>query len=352
VQKGFIMARNLLAALPGLLVFLAPAVTSADEKVGPAYRLVKEIKVGGEGGWDYLTMDPEARRLYISRATRVQVLDVEKGTIVGEVANTLGVHGIALVPKLNRGFTSNGRDATVTIFDLQTLKEIDRVKVGKGPDAIIYDPATGRVFTFNAGDKDATAIDAADGKVVGSIPLGGKPEFAVSDEKGRVYVNIEDKNEVLALDAQQLTVKERWPVAPGKEPAGLSMDRDSRRLFVTCHNNMMVVLDADSGRVVATPKIGSRTDAAAFDAGTKLAFSSNGDGTLTVVHEETPDKFEVVGNVKTKPGARTMALDPKTHTIYLVTAKFKPAPAAQKGTRQRPVMEPDTFEVLVVAREG
>ena len=345
------MARHLLAALPGFVVLFMPAPAVARPPV-PDYHLVKQIRLGGEGGWDYLTVDPEARRLYITRFNRVMVVDLETEKLVGEVANTRGVHGVALVPKLGRGFTSNGGDSTVTVFDLKTLAEVDRIKVGNRPDAILYDPATGRVFTFNAGSRDATAIDAASGKVVGAVKLGGKPEFAAADGKGQVYVNIEDHHEVVALDAQHLEVKARWPVTPGKEPAGLAIDPAHRRLFSTCHNRMMVVLDADSGRVVAQPAIGRGTDACTFDPGTGLAFSSNGDGTLTVVQEETPDQFRVVANVQTRPGARTMALDPRTHTIYLVTARAKPAPPAARGERRRPTFEPGSFVVLVVAPSG
>jgi YVTN family beta-propeller protein len=308
----------------------------------PGYHVIKKITPGGEGGWDYLTIDPEARRLYIARANRVMVLDVDTGTLVGEVTKTPGVHGVALVPKRDRGFISNGGDGTVTVFDLKTLREVGRIKVGTRPDAILFDPATGRVFTFNAGSKDASAIDAETAKVVGTIPLGGKPEFAVADEKGRVYVNLEDKSEVLALDARNLTVTQRWPLAPGKDPTGLAMDRAHRRLFATCKNEKMVVLDADSGKVLATPAIGKGTDACIFDPDTGFAFSSNGDGTLTVVRSDGKGQYEVAETVKTQTGARTMALDPKTHQIFLVTAK------AKQG--QRRSYEPGTFVVLVVGK--
>jgi DNA-binding beta-propeller fold protein YncE len=337
--------RRFACLLVGLFALLAAWSGSAGA-ADPAYHVLKKIKVGGDGGWDYITFDPEARRLYISRATRVQVLDVDKGEIVGEVPNTPGIHGIALVPKLGRGFTSNGQDATATIFDLQTLKELDRVKVGMRPDAILYDPSSGRVFTFNAGSKDATAIDAESGKVAGSFKLGGKPESAVADEQGQIYVNLEDKDEIVAFDAKELTEKGRWPIAPGKEPVGLSMDRKNRRLFCSCHNEKMVVMDADSGKVIATPPIGKGTDYCVFDPGTNLAFSSNGDGTLTVVQEEPAGEYRVVANVKTEVGARTMALDPKNHKIYLVTAKFKPAQAGQR----RRAIEPDSFVVLEVGK--
>jgi DNA-binding beta-propeller fold protein YncE len=331
------------------LCFLLLASVDVARGADEGYHVLKKIEVGGEGGWDYLTMDSAARRLYISRGTRVMVLDVDEGKIVGEIANTPGVHGIALVPELDKGFTSNGREGTVTVFSLKTLAEMARVKVGKNPDAIFYDPASRRVFTFNGASRDATAIDAESGKVVGTVKLEGRPESAASDERGQIYVNIEDKHEVVAFDAQKLSVIHRWSLAPDKEPAGLAMDRTNRRLFSTCHSEKMVILDADSGKIVATPAIGKRTDACVFDPETGLAFSSNGDGTLTVVHEESPSEFRVVANVPTQLGARTMALDTKTHNILLATARVKPAPAGAKG-RQRPSFEPGSFVILVVGK--
>jgi YVTN family beta-propeller protein len=339
--------KRIFASLLTVLSFAFLADAQAGDRL-PAYHVIKTIPLGGEGGWDYLTLDSAARRLYIARADRVMVVDVDQGTLAGEVPNTPGIHGVALVPERNRGFTSNGRDSTVTVFDLQTLKEVGRIKVGKGPDAIIYDPATQRVFTFNAGSKDATAIDAQTEQVVGTVPLGGKPEFAVADGAGQVYVNLENKSEILAFDARKLVATNTWPIAPGKEPAGLAMDRKHRRLFSTCHNEKMVVLDADNGRVVATPAIGKRTDACVFDPDTDLAFSSNGDGTLTVVHEDDPDHYTVVANVETMAGARTMALDSKTHNIYLVTAKSKPVTAEDKAAGRRRAFEPGSFVVVVV----
>jgi DNA-binding beta-propeller fold protein YncE len=343
MEKGWIMIRLSICALPALL-FLVPALAAPPEGSSSGYKVVNKFQIGGEGGWDYLTLDPEARRLYIARSNRVTVLDVETGKVVGEVPKTPGVHGVALVPKRKKGFASNGSENTVTIFDLETLKETGRPKVGNRPDAIIYDPASDRVFTFNAGSKDATALDADTGTVAGTVPLGGKPEFAVADEKGMVFVNIEDKHEVVAFDSRALQVKSHWPLAPGKEPAGLAMDRAKHRLFSTCHNEKMVILDAETGKVLATPAIGKGTDACAFDPGTGLAFSSNRDGTLTVVQEKPADHYEVQANVRTLVGARTMALDPRTHNIYLATAGFK---AAAPGER-RPGIEPNSFVILVV----
>ena len=342
MMKGYQMMRIGMVGLSAL-VFFTSGVGRAAEPESP-YQLLKTIKVGGDGGWDYLTVDSDTHRLYVSRGNRVQVVDVEKGEVVGEVKDTPGIHGIALVPKRKNGFTSNGGESTVTIFDLETLKETARVKVGTKPDAIIYDPFSDRVFTFNAGSSDATAIDTETGKVAGTVKLGGKPEFAVADEKGMVYVNIENKDEVVAFDAKELTVKDRWSVAPGKKPSGMSMDRAKRHLFVTCGNEKMVILDADKGKVLGSVTIGKGTDACAFDPGAKLAFSSNRDGTLTVV-EEKKGEYQVLANVMTQNGARTMALDPKTHNVYLVTAKFK------AGGGGRPTPEPDTFVVLVVGKK-
>jgi DNA-binding beta-propeller fold protein YncE len=311
------------------------------------YHLVKPIPVGGEGGWDYLIVDADARRLYMSHATKVVVFDVDSGVPVGEISDTQGVHGIALAPDLGRGFTSNGRANTVTIFDLKTLKVFGSVKTGTNPDAIIYDAVTKRVFAFNGRSKDATVINAADGSVLSTIPIGGKPEFAVADGKGSVYVNGEDTSEILHIDAQKMTVLHRWPLEPCKEPSGLAMDLKSRRLFAVCDNEMMAVVDADSGKVVATPKIGEGPDAAAFDPATNYAFSSNGEsGTLTVIHEDAPDKYSVVDNVTTKKSARTMALDRKTQNIFLPAADMIPPAAGQKW----PSPKPGTLELLVLSK--
>jgi DNA-binding beta-propeller fold protein YncE len=319
---------------------------------GSGLHVIKTYKIGGDGGWDYLKMDAESRHLFISRSTHVIVIDADSGKPVGDIPDTPGVHGIALAPDLGRGFTSNGREGTVTIFDLKTLKPISKVQaVGENPDAILFDPATKRVFTFNGKSHDATAIDAANGNVLGKIDLGGKPEFGVSTGEGEVFVNVEDKSELLALDPKDLKVKSRWPLAPCESPSGLAMDMKSRRLFVGCDNKMMAVVNADNGKVITTLPIGDGVDADRFDPETKLAFASCGEGVLTVVKEDSPEKFSVVENVKTERGARTMALDSKTHDLYLVTAKFGPPPAATaEQPHPRPSILPDTFEVLVIGK--
>jgi hypothetical protein len=319
---------------------------------GPGYHVVNTYKPGGEGGWDYLTTDSDARRLYMSRGTHVMVLDADSGKTVGDIADTPGVHGIALAPDLGRGFTSNGREGTVSIFDIKTLATSSKVKVGDNPDAILYDPATKRVFTFNGRSQDSTAIDGATGKVLGTIKLDGKPEFAASDAKGEIFVNIEDKSELVAIDPNKLEIKARWPLAPCTEPSGLSIDRKNRRLFVGCDNKMMAVVDADSGKVLATPAIGGGVDATTFDDGAGLAFASCGeDGVLTVVKEESASKFSVAETVPTQKGARTLALDAKTHNVFVVTAQFgqRPAPTAD-NPHPRPPMVPDSFVVLVVGK--
>jgi YVTN family beta-propeller protein len=316
------------------------------------YQLKQKFTIGGDGGWDYLTYDSTGNRLFISRATRVQVVDPKKGTVIAEIPNTTGVHGIALAHELGKGFTSNGRENTVTVFDLKTLKETNKIKIdGENPDAILYDPSTKRVMTFNGRSKNATVIDATNDKVVATIPLDGKPEFAAADGKGSVFVNIEDKSELSKIDPVKGTVVQTWPLAPCEEPSGLAMDQKHRRLFSGCGNKMMAVTNADTGKVVTTVPIGQGVDANGFDPGTELAFSSNGDGTLTVVHEDSPDKFTVAQNAETQRGARTLALNPGNHEVYLVTAEIEEAPPAEGQTRPRRTMKPGTFTLLVMEKK-
>jgi YVTN family beta-propeller protein len=316
------------------------------------YHLLRTYKLGGEGFWDYLYLDAAARRLYVSHATHVVVMNADDGTVAGDIPNTNGVHGVAIAPELGRGYTSNGRDTTVTVFDTKTLKVLRTIKVtGAGPDAIVYDPASRRVFTCNGRGANATAIDAARDSVVGTLALGGKPEFAVTDNEGRLYVNVEDTAEIVAIDTRKLTILARWSLAPGEGPSGLAIDREHQRLFAVCENEKMVVLDAGTGKVVATPPIGKGTDGVRFDPGTGLAFSSNGEGTLTVVHQDDPDHYRVVDTVATQRGARTLELDPATHAVYLSAASFGPAPApTAENPRPRPAIVPGSFVVLVFGR--
>ena len=338
------MKRSYAALLSGLFIaLLAVSAVAAD------YHLINTYKLGGEGGWDYLTIDSSSRRLYISRATHVMVINVDTGKSVGDIPDTPGVHGIALAPELGRGFVSNGRAGTITVFDTESLKEItNTVPAGDNPDAILYDPATDRVFAFNGRSHDATVIDAKSLAVLGTIKLEGKPEFAASDGRGEVFVNIEDRSQIDAIDAKKLEVKARWPLAPCEEPSGLAIDRKNRRLFAGCDNKVMAVVDADTGKVIATPVIGDGVDANGFDPGTNLAFASCGEGVLTVVKEESPTRFTVIQSVQTQQGARTMALDEKTHNVVVVTAKFgpPPAPTADNPHPRRTIL-PDSFVVLV-----
>jgi len=325
-----ILLRTLLAALAiALSCFVVPAVAAPP---ADGYSVVKKIPIPGQGSWDYLSVDEGARRLYVSHGTQVEVIDVDSGNIVGSIPKTLGVHGIAIAAELGRGFVSNGKTSTVTIFDLKTLKPIADVPTGQKPDAIIFDPATSRVFAFNGGSNSATAIDAATGKVAGTVDLGGGPEFAAADGKGTVYNNLEDESLVLKIDSRKLTVEQRWPTAPCTSPSSMAIDRANRRLFVGCRSKVMAVMNADTGKVITTLPIGDHVDATAFDPETKLIFNSNGEGTITVIRQDGPDKYSVVETVKTVPKAKTMALDPKTHRLFLSTA------------------ESDQFEVLVVGK--
>ncbi len=315
----------------------------------PCYHVIKKLHLGGEGGWDYVVVDSAARRLYISRSTHVMVLDIDTDKLVGDIPDTPGVHGIAIAPELNRGFISNGKANTALIFDLKTLKVLGQVKTGTNPDAILYDPASKRAFTFNGKSKDATVFDGASGQIAGTIRLGGKPEFATTDGNGNVFVNIEDTNEVVAIDSRNLTVIRRTTLSPCEEPTGMAIDTNHNRIFSGCHNKVMAIVDAATGKVIATPPIGEGVDGNGYDQG--LAFSSNSDGTLTVVRESSPNAFEVAETVTTQRGARTMAIDPNTHNIYLPTAEFAPVPAPRSGEpKPRPTMIKDSFVVLVIGR--
>jgi YVTN family beta-propeller protein len=335
-----------------LAFVLQCAAARAQQPKSPSgYHVINRFKLGGEGGWDYLTFDAKGGRLFISRSTHVMVVDAEKGAVLGDIPDTQGVHGIALVEELSKGYTSNGRTSSVTVFDLKTLKVLKQISVGKNPDAIIYDASSKRVFTMNGASNDATAIDTKTDTVAGTIPLEGRPEFAVSDERGHVFVNLEDKGVVVEFDPSKLSVLARWPIAPGEEPSGLAIDRKHSRLFSTGANKTLVVLNSETGKVVETLPIGGNVDGAMFDPETGLAFSSNGDGTLTVIREDSPDKFTVVENVTTQRGARTLALDAKTHRVFLVTAEFGPPPApTPERPRPRPSILPGTFTLIVVGR--
>lgn len=334
------------------LRLLLPALLATTVLAGapnPGYHLLREIPIGGEGGWDYLTVDPAAHRLYVSHGQSVVVVDTETNRVVGEIAGTPGVHGLAVAADLGRGFTTNGRENKVSVVDLATLRTLQKVGTGANPDAMLYDPATHEVYVFNGRSASATVIAAGSGVVTATIPLGGKPEFAEVDPAAGLVLNaLEDTSEVIAIDAGSHAVAQRWPLAPGEEPTGVAIDVQHHRLFAGCGNRQLVMLDYDTGKVAATVPIGQGVDACGFDPGTQLAFASCGDGTVTIAHETAPDKLEVVQTLATAPRARTMAVDPAMHRIYLATASFEaPPPPAPGATPARPKLIPGTFRILV-----
>lgn len=304
-------------AFPLILIFVALLGVSASSG---GYRIIKKIPVPGRGGWDYLTVDDSARRLYVSHGTKVDILNLDSGEWLGSIP-TEGVHGIALAPQSGRGFISDGKASTVLVFDLKTMKVLNQVASPKDPDAIIFDPATARVFAFNGESNSATAIEAASGKLAGTVDLGGGPEFAAADGNGYVFNNLEDESLVLKINSRELKVEQRWPTAPCARPSSMAMDRANRRLFIGCRSKVMAVMDADTGKVITTLPIDDHVDATAYDPDAKLIFNSNGEGTITVIRQDGPDKYSVVETVKTLPRAKTMALDPKTHQLYLSTAE-------------------------------
>jgi len=338
---------SILVAIASLAVAISVVGSSSRAAAGSSgYHVIKTIPVPGDDGWDYVAVDSAARRIYISHGTHVVVMNADTYAIEGDIPDTPGVHGIAIAPDLGRGFISSGRANTATIFDLKTLKTIGTAKTDANPDAIAYDSVSKRVFTFNGRGKNATVINATDGTVVGTIPLGGKPEFAVADGKGNIFVNNEDTSEVMEIDTQKLALTHRWPLAPCKSPSGLAMDLKTRRLIAGCDDKVGVAVNADTGKVITPLTIGDGVDANAFDPGTDYAFASNGEGTLTVIHEDSPDKFPVIDNVPTKKSARTMGLDTKTHNIFLPAADFDPpAPGERRGK-----MKPGSFVILVVGK--
>jgi DNA-binding beta-propeller fold protein YncE len=344
------MRRSALTSFCALLA-LSGASAACAQADGP-YHVLRRTTTGGDGGWDYVTVDGAGQRVFMSRGTHVMVVDLRGDSLAGDIPATPGVHGVALVPELGKGFTSNGRDSTVTVFDLRSLARTGSLKVtGRNPDAILYDPTSHRVFTFNGGSSNATAIDVASERVAGTVALAGKPEAAILDGAGHVWVNLEDKGEIEEFDPVALRSLGHWPLAGCEEPTGLAFDRAHGRLFSVCGNGVMVVTDAATHRVVASVPIGQGADGAAFDPSSGMAFSTNGsDGTLSVVHQETPDRYRVVQTLPTQRGARTIALDPATHRIYTVSAEFGPAPAAtaENPRPRRPVL-PGSFVLLTIA---
>jgi WD40 repeat protein len=327
------------------LMFARPSVCETPPP-SSGYHVIKTIPIPGDEGWDYILVDAASRRVYISHGSHVVIMNADTYAIEGDIPDTPGVHGIALAPEFGRGFISAGRANTVVIFDLKSLKSIGSVKTDANPDAIVYDGVSRRVFTFNGRGKNTTAINASDGTVVGTLALGGKPEFAVADGKGTMFVNNEDAGELIHFDTQKLTELHRWPMAGCKSPSGLAMDTKTRRLFSVCDDKVSAVVDADSGKVVASPPICDGPDAAVFDASANYFFASCGDGNLTVIHEDSPDKFTVIENVPTKRTARTMAFDSRTKKIFLPCAEFEaPAPGERRGK-----MKAGSFAILVLGK--
>jgi DNA-binding beta-propeller fold protein YncE len=342
------MARLKFVVTAASLFALIPLARAQDATA--RYDSVRKITVGGEGGWDFLEVDAANRRLHITRGNRVVVLDLDTEKVIGEIADTPGVHGVAFVSDMGRGVTSNGGDSSATVFDTKSLKILGKVKANGRPDIIYYEPVSRRVFTFNHGSNDTTAIDPIEMKAVGSLALGGVPELAVSDDKGHIFVNMEDTSEIVEFDARTLKLLRRFPLAPGEEPTGLAFDSKQRRLFSTCANRKLIISDADSGKVLQTLEIGPGPDGCVIDTQTGLIFSSSGgDGTMAIIREQSPGRYEVAKMVKTQVTAKTIALDPKTHRLYLSAATQEPAATtatAKKAGRRRNL--PGSFVVLVV----
>lgn len=329
-----------------MTIFLIAGAAFAAE----GYHVLNKIKIGGTGGWDYVSVDSNAHRLYASHGTSVEVVDLDSGKVVGQIPQLHNVHGIAIAPELNKGFITNGQSNSVTIFDLKTLAKTGEPQAGTNPDAACYDPKTQNVFAFNGRSSNATVINGKTGEPLNTFAVNGKPEFCVADGSGKMYVNLEDKNSIAEIDTGKASVLRTVSISPCEEPSGLAIDTKDGVLFSVCGNKMMAVTDIKSMKVIATPAIGAGPDAAGYDPGTGLAFSSNGDGTLSIV-KNTGGKWDTVDTVQTVRGARTMTVDPKTHRIYLLAADFGPAPEAKPGEKaRRPPVLPDSFHVLVVGK--
>jgi len=340
------MRRLIRGLLPASLLLLVCIPSLAAAASPPADQLLSRLPLAGAGGWDYLSFDASHRHLFVSRGDRVLVIDVDANKQVGTIAGTAGVHGIAIAPDLHRGFTSNGKSASVSVFDLDSLKTLATITgTGQNPDAILYDSASHHVLTFNGRSHSVSVIDPAANKVIATIALPGKPEFAVADGAGHVYVNIEDKSELVQLDSRGNTVLQTWPLAPCESPSGLAIDTAHRRLFSVCDNRTMAVTDATNGHQVGIVAVGDGPDAVVFDATNAMVYSSNGQsGTITAVHEDDPDHYRVTATIRTQPSARTLALDPKLHRLYLSAARF----GATRQANGRPAIEPDSFGILTV----
>jgi DNA-binding beta-propeller fold protein YncE len=329
-----------------IVIASAPAFAHAQ------YRISNTFPVGGDGSWDYVVPDPPNHRLFIGRQNRVMIVDETDGKLLGEVADIHGAHGTAIAPRSGHGFATSGNDSSIVMFDLKTFKVLGRVHAAEDADAIIYDAASDRVFSLNGDAHSSTVVDPNTGKLVTNIPLGGKPEYGASAGDGMVYANITDNSEVVEIDAKKLVVVRRWSTAPCKQPVAMAIDRAHRRLFSGCRSGVMAVSDIAAGKVVATLPIGAGTDGAAFDPATGDAFASNADGTLTIIHQDSPDSYHVLQTIQTAPGARNMGLDPTTHRAFVVSAKMGPAPAESTAAnpRRRPQVIPGSFAVMVIER--
>jgi DNA-binding beta-propeller fold protein YncE len=332
-------------------ILLSGTLTGVNGQTKPSeYKLINKFPVEGDGGWDYLAVDESAGRIFVSHGMVVQVVDEKDGKLLGTIPDTKGVHGIAIAPDLNKAYISNGRDSSVTVIDLKSLAFKSRISItGQNPDAILYDQFSHKVFVYNGRTSNATVIDAVSDKVAATIALDGKPEFSVTDGEGNVYVNIEDKSEISVINTNTLKVEKTWSISPGEEPSGLALDNKNHRLFAVCGNKLMVVVDAISGKVITTLPIGDRVDGAAFDPGLNRVYSSNGEGTMTVVALVNPGEYKVLENVQTQPGARTIAVNKKTHHLYLTTAEFEPTSNTAGSTNRRPSVKPGTFVLLDIA---
>jgi len=348
LQKAYRIIPNICFMKMIFCSLLTAAVSLAICNIANAqgYKVLNTFHIASSGGWDYIAVSPVTDNIYVSHATQVNILNKNTGDSVGVIPNTEGVHGIAFAPEFKKGFTSNGKLNNVTVFDINTNAVTGQIKTGEKPDAIMYDPFTKKIYVCDGKSKELTVIDPANNEVIKTVALGGKPETPVSDHAGKIYINIEDKNEIAIVNTRTWTVENRWKVGNGEEPSGLAIDTKTKRLFAGCGNKLMIVMNAENGKMVKELPIGQGCDGTAFDPGTKTAFSSNGDGTLTVIKEKSADDFEVVENAPTKKGARTLAVDEKTHKIYLPTADFGAPVAGEK----RPPMVPGTFQVLVVGK--
>jgi DNA-binding beta-propeller fold protein YncE len=330
-----------------LVLTLATATPLLAQSSSP-YRITRTYTLGGDGGWDYIVPDAATHRLFIGRQNRVMVVDENDGTLLGEVAGINGAHGTAVAPATGHGFATSGNDQSVVMFDLKTLKVLGRIPAAEDADAIIFDSASNRVFTFNGDAHSSTVIDPRAGTLITNVPLGGKPEYGASSGDGKVYANLVDTNEVVEIDARTATVARRWPTAPCRQPVAMAIDTAHHRLFSGCRSGVMAVSDYQAGKVVATAPIGAGTDGAGFDAASGDVFAANADGTLTVIHQDAPDAYHVTQNLQTAPAARNMGLDPTNHRVFVVSAKFGPAPA---GGRGRGAVLPGSFNLMVIARE-